>query len=118
MNFLLEAGEIDISSNLVSMNVNDEIIWSPDTGRTLSGWMIGDVIAEKKNISLKFVWLTEAQVKILKQTLRAGFFTFRFRDCGENHEIPVYRGTMAKEAAGYIGDIFYYRAVSVDIIQR
>lgn len=119
MNFVLEAGGTDISAGLVSMSVNDEIIWSSDTGRTLSGWMIGDVIAEKKNISLKYSWLTENQVKTLKQALRAGFFNITFRDCAENMTIPAYRSTLTKESAGYIGDgIFYYRSVSVDVIQR
>lgn len=32
----------------VSLSVNDELIWTSDTGRTLSGRMVGDVIAEKK----------------------------------------------------------------------
>ena len=31
----------------VSLSVNDELIWTSDTGRTLSGRMVGDVIAEK-----------------------------------------------------------------------
>lgn len=119
MNFLLEAGGVDISTNLVSMSINDEIIWSSDTGRTLSGWMVGDVIAEKKNISLKYAWLTENQVKTLKQALRAGFFSIKLRDCGENIIISAYRSTLSKEAAGYIGDgVFYYKSVSVDVIQR
>lgn len=119
MNFLLEAGGVDISANLVSMSVNDEIIWSSDTGRTLSGWMVGDVIAEKKNISLKYSWMTESQVKTLKQALQAGFFNIKFRDCAEDMTIPAYRSTLSKEAAGYIGDgTFYYRSVSVDVIQR
>ena len=30
----------------VSLSVNDELIWTSDTGRTLSGRMVGDVIAE------------------------------------------------------------------------
>ena len=32
-----------------ALTVNNEIIWSSDTGRTLSGKMVGDVVAEKKN---------------------------------------------------------------------
>lgn len=37
-----------------TLSVNDEIIWSSDTGRTLSGYMVGSVIAEKKNLSIKW----------------------------------------------------------------
>jgi hypothetical protein len=42
-----------------SLSVNDEIIWSSDTGRTLSGRMVGDPVAQKKTVSLKWEYLTE-----------------------------------------------------------
>ena len=35
-----------------SIKVDDEIIWSSSTGRSLDGTMLGDVVAEKKNISI------------------------------------------------------------------
>ena len=38
----------------VSISVNDEIIWTSDTGRTLSGKMVGDPVAEKKTVSVKW----------------------------------------------------------------
>lgn len=31
----------------VSISINDEIIWTSDTGRTLAGYMIGNPVAEK-----------------------------------------------------------------------
>ena len=49
-----------------SLSVNDEIIWTSDTGRTLAGLMVGAVVAQKKNLSIKWEFLTEAQVKRLK----------------------------------------------------
>ena len=30
-----------------TLSIGDEIIWSSSTGRTLSGYMTGDVVAEK-----------------------------------------------------------------------
>lgn len=35
-----------------SLLVNDELIWTSDTGRTLAGYMVGDIVAEKKNLSM------------------------------------------------------------------
>ncbi len=103
----------------VSVSVNDEIIWSSDTGRTLSGMMIGDVVAEKKTVNIKWGILPEADVVLIKRMLIAGFFPFTFRDDGMKITIESYRGTLAKEHLGYVGDgIYYYRSVSVDIIQR
>ena len=52
-----------------SLSVNDEIIWSSDTGRTLSGRMVGDPVAQKKTVSLKGENLTGGGGKIIKNNL-------------------------------------------------
>ena len=93
----------------VSITVNDEIIWTSDTGRTMDGTMVGDPVANKKTVSIKWGVLPESD----------GFFPFTFRDDGINVTIEVYRGTISKEQIGRLGDgIFWYRSVTVDIIQR
>lgn len=103
----------------VSISVSDEIIWTADTGRTLSGLMIGDVAAEKKNISIKWGILPESDVILIKNALAAGFHPFTFHDDGIDITIESYRGTLVKEQMGRLSDgIFYYRSISVDIIQR
>ena len=53
----------------VSLSVNDEIIWTSDTGRTLAGYMVGDPVAEKKTISIKWGILTEQTGSIDKKIL-------------------------------------------------
>ena len=58
----------------VSISVNDEIIWTSDTGRTLSGKMVGDPVAEKKTVSVKWGTLTEAEMLLIKNTLTKGYF--------------------------------------------
>lgn len=116
--FILRAGGVDLPPP-VSMSISDEIIWSSDTGRTLDGTMLGDVIAEKKTISLKWSWLTADQVSLIKGKLVAGFFSLVFMDDGMEQTIEVYRGTITKELAGDIGDgNMWYKSVSVDVIQR
>ena len=115
---ILRAGDVTLPAP-VSLSISDEIIWTSDTGRTLSGYMIGDVIAEKKNLAIKWGFLTEKEVKLIKNNLIAGFFPLTFRDDGIDITIETYRGTMSKEQLGDIGDgNFWYRSVSVDIIQR
>ena len=120
----MKKGEILKSGNIVlpaptSLSISDEIIWTSDTGRTLSGTMVGDVVAEKKSLSIGWEFLTEDDVKLIKGRLIAGFFPFTFRDDGLDITISAYRGTMAKEAIGYIGDgNYWYRSVTVDVIQR
>lgn len=101
------------------ITVNDEIIWSSNTGRSASGEMIGDVIAQKKNISIKWGVLTESELTIIKKVLVAGYFPFSFHDDGIDMTIRSYRGTLAKEQLGWLSDgIFYYKSASVSVIQK
>ena len=58
----------------VSLSVNDEIIWTSDTGRTLAGYMVGDPVAEKKTVSIKWGVLTEQQEVLIKKYSGSGVF--------------------------------------------
>ncbi|MDY2726203.1 MAG: hypothetical protein SOV36_05235 [Anaerostipes faecalis] len=101
------------------MSTSDEIIWSANTERSSSGDMVGEAIAEKKTLDIKWGILTETELKKIKDNLVKGFFPITFRDEGKNHTISVYRGTLSKEHLGYIGDgIYYYKSASVQIVQK
>lgn len=103
----------------VELSVNDEIIWSSNTGRVSSGLMVGDVVAEKKNLSIKWGILTESEVALIASKLTPGFFPLTFFDNGVYTTLSFYRSTLQKEVLGYNGDgIFYYRSVSVSLIQQ
>lgn len=115
---ILRAGAVELPCP-VSLSVNDEIIWSSKTGRSTNGVMVGDVIAEKKNLSIKWEFLNENEVKVVKDNLRTGFYPVTFRDDGIEITISAYRGTLTKEHLGYIGDgHYYYRSVSVTIVEQ
>ena len=115
---VFRAGTVDLPSP-TSLTVDDEIIWSSDTGRTLAGQMVGDVVAEKKKLSIGWEYLPEQEVKLIKDNLVSGFFPFTFHDDGIDMTIEVYRGTLSKEYLGYIGDgYYYYKSVRVNIVQR
>lgn len=103
----------------VKIVVNDEIIWSSDTGRSSDGTMLGDVIANKKNITIEWGVLKASEVKIISTNMKAGFFSFVFEDEGEQISITGYRATLSKEQIGKLGDgIFYYRTVTTSFIQK
>ena len=102
-----------------SIKVDDEIIWSSSTGRSLDGTMLGDVVAKKKNISITWGLLQESELVLIKNRLIAGFFPITFRDAGEDVCINAYRSTLSKEEIGTLDDgIFWYRSASVQIIQQ
>ncbi len=101
------------------ITVNDEIIWSSATGRAADGTMLGDVVAEKKNISIEWQMLTAAQVKKITQNVKAGYFSLQLEDDGEQINIKCYRGTTVKEVLGELDDgIYYYKTVSSSMIQK
>lgn len=118
MGAILRAGDVVLPAP-VSMSVNNEIIWTSDTGRLLDGTMSGDPVAEKNTVSIKWGILTETEMKLIVSRLMVGFFPFTFCDGGIDITIESYRGTLSKECLGYIGDgIYYYKSASVEIIQR
>ena len=103
----------------VSIKVDDEIIWSSSTGRALDGTMLGDVVAEKKTLSISWGVLQEDELVLIKNKLVAGFFPITFHDDGQDITITSYRGTLSKEVIGELDDgIFYYRSARVSIIQQ
>lgn len=115
---ILKAGAVELPCP-VSLSVNDEILWSSKTGRTTDGTMVGDVIAEKKNLTIKWGILDEGEVRVIKEHLRTGFYPISFRDDGIEITVPAYRGTLTKEHMGYIGDgVYYYKSVSVSLIEQ
>lgn len=115
---ILKAGSVVLPAP-VQISVDDEIIWTSDTGRTLSAWMVGDVIAEKKNVKIDWGILEEKEAAVIRKYLTTGFYPVTFRDDGVDITIQVYRGTMSKVQLGDIGDGgFWYKSVSVSLIER
>lgn len=103
----------------VSIAVDDQIVWSKNTGRAANAEMIGDIIAEKKSVKVKWEFLQEKELAAIKNNLVAGFFPFTFHDDGTDITITSYRGTLSKEQIGLLDDgIFWYRSANVEIIQK
>lgn len=96
------------------MAVNNELIWSSDTGRTLSGKMSGSVIAEKMTISLKWKLLSNEEYKKLEASLKAGFFSITLQDVGTK---TVYRGTLVRQRIR-VRNGLKWADISVDLIER
>ena len=117
MDYIIKAGS-NILPAPTQVTSTDELLWSEDTGRTLAGEMIGDVIAEKKTISVKWEFLTDAEAGFICKNLMAGFFPVTFFDNGAN-TIEAYRSTITKEHIGRLSDgIYYYRSLTCDIVQK
>ena len=103
-----------------TLKVDNEIIWSSNTGRTSTGKMVGDVIAEKDTVEITWECLRDSDLKTIKTCLKAGFFDFYFPECGELVKITVYRGTISSDDRGELGDGLghWYKTVTCSVIQQ
>lgn len=102
----------------VSLSIADQIIWSAATGRSADGTMVGDVVAEKKTLEISWGILTESQYLLIKRNLTSGFFSISFRDDGIDMTISSYRSDLKRDVLGWLGGVYYYRSVSVSIVQQ
>lgn len=117
MSAILRAGGVDLPAP-VSLTVDDEIIWTDDTGRTLDGTMVGDVVAEKHTVSIGWGYLEESDIALIKRCLTTGFYPVTFRDAGVDITIEVYRGTLSKVHAGWIDGTYWYSSATVKLVER
>lgn len=115
---------VTISANNVTLpspteiSTTDEIIWSSNTGRSTSGKMIGDVVAEKKTIEIKWGVLTETQLNTIKTNLLSGFHSFTLTIDNIPTTITGYRGNIVSSILGTFGGVTYRKDASVTIIQQ
>lgn len=102
------------------IKADNEIIWSSTTGRTSTGKMVGDVIAEKMTVDITWECLRDKDLAVIRKSLKAGFFNFWLPNCGELLKITVYRGTISSEDRGELGDGLghWYKTVTCSVIQQ
>lgn len=101
-----------------SITINDEIIWSSNTGRTSTGKMIGDVIAEKNTYSINWGLMEERDYKKIKNSIVSGFIPLKIKVDSEAVEITAYRGTLTARARGCIGNTYYYDSIATELIEQ
>lgn len=100
------------------ITTTDEIIWSSNTGRSTSGKMIGDVVAQKQTFEIKWGVLTEAEFQTIRTNLQSGFHPFTLTIDGVPTTITSYRGNIVSPVLGTYGGVTYRKEASVTIIQQ
>ena len=117
MGIIIKANGVTLPSP-VEMTASNEIIWSSNTGRSPTGKMIGDVIAEKETFAITWGVLTQTEFNLIKNNLAAGFLPFTVTIDGSPTTITQYRGTLTREFLGTYGGVTYYKEAQVSIIQQ
>lgn len=113
----IKSGSVTLPSP-VEVKTSNEIIWSANTGRSGTGKMIGDVVAEKETIDITWGVLTKAQFNLIKSNMKSGFHPFTLIIDGESVTIPSYRSTLTKEILGTFGGVTYYKNATVSVIEQ
>ena len=116
MSIVIKANNVTLPSP-DSISAANEIIWSENTGRSTTGKMIGDVIAEKETFTITWGILTRSEFALIKNNLQPGLYPFTIIEDGVEHTITQYRGTLTREYLGSFGETFY-RQTQVSVIQQ
>jgi len=113
---IVRAGNVTLPSP-IEIDRGDEIIWAENTGRSTSGMMIGDVIAEKKTFSIKWGILTIAEFNLINSALAAGFFSMSLSLGSTTIQLTAYRSSITSQIITAGSEIFY-KDVSVQAIEQ
>lgn len=117
MGIVIKAGSTTLPSP-IGITASDEIIWSSNTGRSSSGKMIGDVIAEKQTFNITWGVLTKGQRDTIRNALSSGFHPFSVIEDGSTSTIEAYRSTITYDYIGTHGGVSYYKNMQVSVIQQ
>lgn len=96
-------------------------IWSKNTGRSASGRMLGDIIAVKYTVAVKWEELSQSEVQELEKALSAKpFFPVTFIDekGAEVSDKTFYSADMQYSSKFYRNGKAFYLGVSIELIEQ
>ena len=107
---------------LEGVTIATEKVWSANTGRTASGKMVGDIIAKKTTIKIKWPVLTMEQAAVIEAAVSDSdhpFVPVRYTDmCGKTVEKTVYFGTPSYTVYSWADGLQLVKDASVDGIEQ
>lgn len=107
---------------LEGVTITTEKVWSANTGRTASGRMVGDVIARKTTIKIKWPVLTPEEAALIETAVSdpdQPFVPIRYTDMrGNTVEKTVYFGTPTYTVYSWADGLRLVKDASVDGIER
>ena len=111
--------------HLESVYINDELVWSANTGRSVTALFVGDIVGEKITVSLNFKCLTHSQFKMMKNALPGLGAPFKhvqlIQPNGEAIvDFKIYRATIGRDLrnTAFADGEVVYKDVSVEMIEQ
>lgn len=105
---------------LQGVSISREPIWSPDTGRTASGKMVGSIVARKTTLKLKWPPLTMSQAATILGAIEDNdFFSVKFTDAGGvTRTLTMYAGPPSFTQYSWADGSQYIIDASIDLIEQ
>ena len=124
MTLLIDGVEMP-TRHLDKVFVNEELVWSSNSGRSVTALWVGDITDEKFTISLNFRCLSHSQYKIIKAALPsvdAPYKTVKLvqADGEVVLEMTAYRATVSRDfsAATFANGEVVYNNISFEMIEQ
>ncbi len=106
---------------LNGVTISREKIWSANTGRSASGKMLGNKIATKTTLKLKWPPLTMDEAAKIEAAVSNGpdFFPVKFTDAaGVTQTLTMYAGTPTYTQYSWAAGMQWVMDVAVDLIEQ
>ena len=116
---ILKIGNVTMPQPALNgFTVKPEKIMSKNTGRSSSGEMVGDIIATKLTISIKWPPLTGSEVSKIANAIAPAFFDVSFYNPITNKQETKRFYSGALSIPFYSEALDMYSGVSLDIIEK
>lgn len=114
---IITAGGVGLPAP-VSINCNNELIWSSNTGRTADGYMRGSLVAEKLNLTINWGILTATQSQTILSALSGATVSVTINILGISGK-SFYRGSVTREPLMTLTDgVTYFKSMTTNLIER
>lgn len=104
------------------LTITKEKVWSKNTGRGASGYLIGDIVTVKYKLQCEWGSLTRDEAALIDIAASKKFMTIQFLDPGTKTFITktMYAGTPTYPVHSYAegSKVKTYKGVKVDFIER
>lgn len=114
----LKIGDLEVKAQ--KLDISREPIWSSSTGRTASGKMVGDIVAQKYKLTVTLPPMSDKEAASFDAAILPAFFNVTFRNptSGKNVTKRMYAGTPKYPVYSYVNNLPRYVGTAVDLIEQ
>lgn len=114
----LKIGSLEIKAQ--KLDISREPIWSSSTGRTASGKMLGDIVAQKYKLTVTLPPMSDEEAVSFDTAILPAFFnvTFKNPSSGKLETKKMYASSPKYPVYSYANGLPRYVGVAVDFIEQ